>query len=195
MPAPRRRPRRRPAQREEASNYVKHLRSQLPIHHRLEEIVASGDDPHPRKTRRIKWIGDYNPMDDAKVHYNLLHKLYNPFQETAVRRMAAYAKVPSPIQSAIMIAQHERRGMATVEHLGCTYHFTHLNNFTCYVDYRDVDILLRAGNGQFVDLDDPNMKKEHLYTPDEDVWKLISVEVMDRDTTKVPNHLRVAEGP
>jgi hypothetical protein len=96
--APRRRPRK--VDQSQDSAYVRDLRKKLPVHKRLDEVVASGIDPHPRKTRRIKWIGDYNPMHDAKVVYNLLYKQFNAFQEAAVRKSAAYAKEPNGIRSA-----------------------------------------------------------------------------------------------
>jgi hypothetical protein len=177
------------------STYVRDLRKKLPVHKHLEDVVASGFDPHPRKTRRIKWIGDYNPMRDAKVLYYLLYHQYNPFQAAAVRKQAAYAKEPDGVRRRLMEAKHERRGVATVEHLGRTYYFEP-PHYTCDVDYRDVDILLREGNGEFIDLDDPNTEHtERIYTPDEDVWKLVSVEVMDRDGTRVPNHFKAATGP
>lgn len=189
--ATRRRPRR--VNQPEDSAYVRDLRKKLPVHRRLDEVVASGIDPHPRKTRKIKWIGDYNPMHDAKVMYNLLWKQFNAFQEASVRKAAAYAKEPNGIRTRLVEAQHDRRAVATVEHLGRTYHFTP-PHYTCDVDYRDVDILLREGNGEFVDLDDSTTvdKRERVYTPDETVWKLISLDVMDRDTTQVPNRFVAA---
>ena len=191
-----RRPRRRVDQ-EGDSAYVRDLRKKMPVHPRLDDVVASGDDPHPRKTRRIKWIGDYNPMRDARVMANLIRGAYNPHQVASIRRSAAFAKEPvDGLRSRLMEAKHERRGVAVVSHLNRTYHFTKLNDYTCHVDYRDVDILLREGNGTFIDLDDPNESGAgHVYVADEEVWKVISVEVMHRGQDEVPNRFRAASGP
>lgn len=170
------------------------LQAALPRHERLPDLLAASDDPHPRKTCRIKWVGDYNPMDDDRVLAKLLMGRYTPLQKAGIERAAAFAKTPvGGVRSRLMEHDHQH-SMAVVSHLGRSYCFSPLNNYICHVDYRDVDVLLGdpdAGH-EFRNLDDPNTPEVTILVPGVEVFTLISLEVMDRDTTPVPNRFKAA---
>lgn len=169
------------------------LRASLPQHRRLPDLLAVSDDPHPRKTRRVEWVGEENPLDNELILAKLLMGAFTPLQAKGIRRAAAFAKTRVGGARTRLMEHNHRHSMAVVNGLSRTYHFSALNNFICDVDYRDVDLLLGdpyAGQ-EFVDLDDLN-RPPKVIAPSPQVFKLISQEVLDRDTDVVPRGFKLA---
>lgn len=122
-------------------------------HERLDDLLAASDDPHPRKTRRIEWIGDKSPLDDPVVAFNLLMGKYTPTQEKAIRRAAA--KVHSRVWGDRLLEHEHQHAQAVVKGMRRSYIFTKKHKFICEMDYKDVDILFSSPIArEFVDLTD-----------------------------------------
>lgn len=167
------------------------MESALPRHERLDDLLALSEDPSPHKTRRVEWIGQKSPLEDPRVQLNLLMGNYTPLQETAIRLAAARAVTRVGNVRSRLIEHDHRYGMATFKGLSRSYHFTPLNSFICELTYRDADILLSSECGkEFRDLDDPN-SRDQVKVLDSEVFKLIAVDVMDRDTTPLPRRMLV----
>lgn len=133
------------------------LRERLPKHHDLPALLAHAADPHPRKTRRIEWIGEADPLDNPVVEYRLLTGQYTEQQKKAIRWAAATARTRGAkggLRNRLMEAEH-RHAEATVTGLRRTYYWTRENNYVCAVDFEDVDRILgdpHVGH-EFRDLD------------------------------------------
>ena len=174
---------------------LRELQDSLPRHTGLDALLSDAGDKHMRKTRRVEWIGDYNPMADERVLAKLLMGAFTPLQQQSIRKSTAFGKYPDGTTRRLM-ENGNRHAMATVSHLGRTYHFTASNGYVCDVDYRDVDVLLgdpHSGH-EFVDLDDPESaeRRKKLIVPTVQVFKLISRQFLDRDTDIVPRGFKAA---
>ena len=63
----------------------------LPRHIRLDDLLGASDDPMPRKTRRVEWIGEDNIMEDPRIQANILLGRYSEVQKRAIMMAAAKA--------------------------------------------------------------------------------------------------------
>lgn len=122
------------------------------IHERLDDLLAVSDDPAPRKTRRIEWIGEQSPLDNPVIAWNLIQKRYTPTQERAIRIAAARARTRTYRER---LLEHDHQySQAVMRGLSRTYHWHKGNEFVCDVDYADVDRILGSDAGhEFRDLD------------------------------------------
>jgi hypothetical protein len=171
----------------------------LPRHERLPDLLAASEDKHVRKTRRIEFVGDYNPMADDRILAKLLlsesgrndlPKPFTPTQCLAIRRSAARAVLRHSHGERLMEHSHQH-AMAENPHMGRTYHWHKGNNFICDVDYQDVDALLGGQSGhQFRDITDKDPDEPTVIAPSLEVFKLIAGSVMN-----VPTMAQRGQGP
>jgi hypothetical protein len=160
----------------------------LPRHEHLDDLRGISEDPHPRKTRRVRWIGQYNPMADPIVQDRMIRstgkadndptRKYSRVIEAAVRLAAAKAVTPTARRR---ILEHNHRYSQNPDsHLTRTYIFEQENGFTCDMDLSDADVLFSSEVAkEFVDLDDRDGKPAWSYTPVRET--IISVEEVRRD--------------
>jgi hypothetical protein len=172
----------------------------LPRHERLPDLLAASEDPHPRKTRRIKFVGDFVPADNdlimAKVMLSealmVQGKPGAPYTETMVKAVRwANATALKPISGCLIrVFEHDDQlSMAPQAHLSRTYQWRGENDFTCDVDYRDVDVILGGADGhQFRDITDQDPDEPTVILPSPEVFKLIAIEA-------VPTMALRGEGP
>jgi hypothetical protein len=122
---------------------------------RLRDLDAISDDPHPRQTRRIEWIGEQSPLDDPVIVWKLMTGQFTATQAKAIRLAAA--KANTRVRRERVFEHEHQYAMAALKGLHRTYHWTKDNDFICDVDYADVDRILGdpwCGH-EFRDLDDP----------------------------------------
>lgn len=170
----------------------------LPRHERLPDLLAASEDKHVRKTRRIEFIGDYNPMADDRVMAKLLlsesgrndlPKPFTPTQCLAIRRGAAKAVLRVSGHSVRLMEHDHQLSQAVTPHLSRTYEWNTTNHFIADVDYRDVDVLLGSNVGhQFRDITDIDPDEPTVLTPSPEVFKLIAIKA-------VPSMSLRGEGP
>lgn len=136
----------------------------LPKHPHLDDLDAISDDPHPRKTRRVEWVGEQSPYDNPVIAWNLLQGRYTEQQKQAIRLAAARARTRVCRER---LLEHEHRyAQAVFKGLRRTYHWTKANNFVQDVDYADVDKILGSDVGhEFVDLDAREHDQPKVLTP------------------------------
>lgn len=152
-------------------------RSGLPTHERLPDLLAASDDPHPRKTRRIEFVGDRSPFDDERVQANLLLGRYTPTMVDAIRLAAKRAVVRIYRFTDRVLETNSRHALAPVAHLGRTYRWHAGNNYIEDVDYGDVDAILGSPDGhQFRDVTNGVPPEVKTFSPE--VFKLIAVEAV-----------------
>ena len=122
-------------------------------HERLDDLLAASHDPHPRKTRRVEWVGEKSPLDDPVIAFNLLMGKYTPTQEKAIRRAAQRTRSRSWGER---LLEHEHQhAQAVVKGMRRSYIFNRANKFICEMDFKDVDILFSSPIArEFVDLTD-----------------------------------------
>lgn len=124
----------------------------LPRHERLDDLLAASDDPSPRKTRRIEWIGEKSPYDDPTVVWGLLTGYYTEEQKRLIRLAAARAR--TRVHRNRLFEHDHQHAQAVLKGLQRTYLWCKENNFVCDVDYHDVDIIFGSDCAhEFVDLD------------------------------------------
>jgi hypothetical protein len=160
----------------------------------MDELVALSDDPHPRGTRRIEWIGEQSPLDNDRIAANLLLGKYTPLQEMAIRLAAAKAITRVGDARSRILEHNHRYSMGVVKGLNRTYLFNKLNSYICDVDYHDVDIMFSAPYAhEFVDLDALEPDQPKVIKPSEEVFKLIAIEVMESAYSSTPSGTVVAQ--
>jgi hypothetical protein len=164
------------------------LRRSLPQHTRLREMLAACDDPHPRRTRRIEWVGEQNPLDNDRYVATLLLGGYTALQAEAIRRASAFSRTRvDHLRARVMEQDTDRRALSRVAHLSQTYAWRPSNNFICEMTYADVETLFADDTvrHEFRDLDDP-AATEQVIVPSPEVFRLIATEVLHRDVDVVP---------
>lgn len=114
----------------------------LPNHARLRELLAASDDPTPRKTVRIEWVGERSPFDNPSVIYGLLNKTYTNLQVKALRMAAAQANTRGGKRRRLLESGNDRRSMAPVPGLQKTYIWEAKTGYMADVDIGDADIIL-----------------------------------------------------
>lgn len=126
------------------SKSVEHAASHpgLPIHARLRELLAASDDPTPRTTVRIEWVGERSPFDNPNVIYGLLNKTYTSLQIKALRLAAAQANTRNGKRRRLLESGNDRRSMAPVPGLKKTYIWEAKTGYVAEVDIADADIIL-----------------------------------------------------
>jgi hypothetical protein len=142
--------------------------SVLPRHDGLGALLSASVDPAPRKTRRIEWVGEFNPLDLPFVAFATLRgqTFFTDEQKRLIRRMAARARTRG-YRNRLMEHDHQH-AMCAVKGLQRTYQWTRENGYVCDVDYADVDRILGSDVGhEFVDLDSlqPGEKAEPRIPP------------------------------
>lgn len=156
----------------------------LPRHEGREALLAHADDPHPRKTRRIEWVGDYNPLNDELVRWKLLlsesptpgvPRWFTPTQCRAIRVAAAKAREARTGWRRQLECDHPA-SLAPVKGLSRTYEWSRDNAYICHVDYRDADIILSVAAYEFIDLDALDSDQPRLVTPSPDIFRLVAVD-------------------
>lgn len=161
-------------------------RNGLPTHERLPDLLAASDDPHPRKTRRIEFVGERSPFDDERVQANMLLGRYTPTMMEAIRVASKKAVVRIDKFMERVFECYDHRSLAPVAHLKRTYRWHAGNNYIENVDFADVDVILGSPSGhQFVDLDAPGyVPKPVVFTAE--VFKLIATEFLVKGGPEVP---------
>lgn len=177
---------------------VKENIAALPRHRGLDELLAASEDPHPRGTRRIEWVGERSPLDDDRVLAKLLLSesrmpgaptYYTPTQCRAIRLAAARARTRGDGWRNRIMEHSHQHAMAVVHGLRRTYYWTKSNGYVCDVDYHDADVILSSDSGhEFVDLDALEPGQPKVITPSPEVFKLVATEA-------VPALSRRGEGP
>lgn len=153
-------------------------RTGQPTHERLPDLLAASDDPHPRKTRRIEFVGERSPFDDERVQANMLLGRYTPTIEQAIRLAAKKAVVRIHGFTERVFERNDHRSLAPVAHLNRSYRWHAGNNYIENVDFDDVDAILGGPCGhEFIDLDAPGAEAKRVKTFAPEVFKLVAVEV------------------
>jgi hypothetical protein len=123
-----------------------------PRHEGLLRLLSESEDPRPRGTRRVEWVGEASPLDNPVVAYNLMMGLYTPTQAKAVRLAAARAR--TRVRAARLLEHDHQHAMAVFRGLSRTYIWERENGYVQDVDWADVDRILGSSVGhEFVDLD------------------------------------------
>jgi hypothetical protein len=163
-------------------------RAGLPTHERLPDLLAASDDPHPRKTRRIEFVGDRSPFDDERVQANLLLGRYTPTMEQAIRLASFRAVVRIHKFSERLMEHNHQYALSPHKHLGRTYCWHAGNDYIEDVDYGDVDAILGGPSGhQFRDVTD-GVPPPEVKTFSPEVFKLIAVDfVVEEAPTGAPS--------
>ena len=156
-----------------------------PRHDRLDDLLAASEDPRPRRTRRIEWIGEQSVFDaypdlphklamDAGKAANDPTRFFTPQQETAIRRAAQKAVVRV---HRVRLMEHDHQHALATNKLNRTYEFRRENNYICDVDYADVDRILGSPSGhEFRDLDATEPDQPKILTPPASIVRVISTE-------------------
>lgn len=162
----------------------------LPKHPHLQDLLAVSDDPAPRKTRRIEWIGEQSPFDNPVIAWNMIQGNYTKLQMEAIRKAAARARVR--VRRSRTAEHNHQYSVAACKGLHRTYHWTKENNYTCDVDYADVDIILGSDFGhEFVDLDAKEHDEPTILKPPMEIVVLQTSTVSPREAAvgnKVASH-------
>jgi hypothetical protein len=136
---------------------IEELKKTLPKHERLDDLRSHADDPHPRKTRRVEWVGQMSPLDNPLVAFRMVNKLYTPLQEQAIRKAAAYARTRGEGHRIRTMDHPHPAAISEVRGLLRSYIFEPANDYTVDMDYHDYDIIFAGPDAdEFRDLDDPN---------------------------------------
>ena len=116
-------------------------------------------------------------MDDPRVQAKILMGKYTPLQEAAIRLAAAKA-VTRVFGARDRLMGHEHQhSIGHVKGLHRSYLFTHLNGYTCDVDYHDVDIIMSSPYAhEFVDLDALGPDEPRIMTFTDEVFQLVSAD-------------------
>jgi hypothetical protein len=163
-------------------------RNGQPTHERLPDLLAASDDPHPRKTRRIEFVGERSPFDDERVQANMLLGRFTPTIEQAIRLAAKKAVVRIHKFTERVLERDHRYALAPEKHLGRTYRWHAGNNYIEDVDFGDVDAILGGPSAhQFRDVTDGQPPEIKTFSPE--VFKLIAVQVA------VPSMQPKGQGP
>lgn len=154
--------------------------STLPRHPSRETLLDAAIDPHPRKTRRIEWIGEKSPFDDDVLVAMMLMNYYTPTQKKAIRLAAAKALTRvDQYRIRMLEAGSHSRSLAPTAHLHRTYEWSFRNGFVQDVDYRDVDTILGGPDGhEFVDITDREPDEPPAFVkPSPEAYRLIAQDV------------------
>jgi hypothetical protein len=160
---------------------IDELKAALPKHDRLDDLLGASSDPHPRKTRRVEWVGQVSPLDNPIIVLRLLNGYYTPLQEQAIRKAAAHARTRGDSHR-IRLLEHDHPGaQAVFKGLKQTYIFSAKNGYVQDVSYEDCDVIFSSEVAdEFRDLDNPNEAPDpRLALPREDeVMRMVSSEVV-----------------
>jgi hypothetical protein len=158
-------------------------RTGLPTHERLPDLLAASNDPHPRKTRRIEFVGERSPFDDERVQANLLLGRYTPTIVEAIRLAAKNAVVRLHKFSERVLEHNSQHALAPVAHLGRTHRWHAGNDYIEDVDFADVDAILGSpSEHQFRDVTDGVPPEIKTFSPE--VFKLIAVDAVPSMSAK-----------
>lgn len=155
----------------------------LPRPEKLRDLLAASDDPHPRKTRRIEWVGEQSPLDNPVIAFNLLTGRYSPQRAKAIRWAAAKANTRV---MRIRVFEHDHHlSMAPQAHLGRSYVWSEANGYVQEVDYRDVDGILAGPNGhEFRDVTDRDPDEPDALVLPPEVMRLVEQERVEVGTAQ-----------
>lgn len=156
------------------------MNSQLPRHDRLGDLLGASTDPAPRKTMRIEWVGQPNPLDNPIVQWGMIQGWYSDDVKKAIRKAAAIAV--TRVRRNRLLEHDHQHSLAAMKGLRRTYMWSDANQYICDVDYDDVDIIFSSSvANEFRNLDRDDFPIPDIMLPPTDLIVIQSLAVASKD--------------
>jgi hypothetical protein len=119
----------------------------LPTHARLPELLSASDDPAPKTTVVLEWVGEVDPMADPAIQFRIATGEFSPLEIEALRMAAVLAVTRAGNRRRILEAAKDPRSLAPVPELSRTYCWERRNGYRVEATIRDADVILSSECG------------------------------------------------